>query len=63
MSQCCICKQPIPRKVGGFYTTYRSRRRTVLFRRWCRKCDEQRPAEVESLIAEVARLDERNRAA
>ena len=63
MSKCCICQQPIPTKVGGFYTTYRTRRGSVRMKRWCRKCDTERPAEVESLLIEVELLDERNRAA
>ena len=63
MSKCLLCKEKIPANVGGFYTTYRSRQGKVRFRRWCRKCDAERPAEVESLLDEVARLDECNTAA
>ena len=58
MSRCCFCKQPIPGTVGGFYVSFRPHPGKVLFKQWCRKCDAERPGEVEALLTAVERRNE-----
>lgn len=47
---CKLCKNKIPKNKSFFYIPYRSKTNKVLFVRWCKDCDTNKPYEVENLL-------------